>query len=190
MSKLFRVIDCMGFTNLKLVVMKYLFRKKIQFSLIHVISSNTRIELAKGAKLNLGKMTNITGSMLCIRENGLLDIQKGVFMNSGVIVTCRERISIGEDTLFGPNVLIYDHDHAINKDGFVEKKKFVAKPVEIGKGCWIGAGTIILKGTVIGENSIVGAGCVLNGTYPSNSVIVQKRETSIREKRISGEDKW
>lgn len=190
MSKLFRVIDCMGFTNFKLIVMKYLFRKKVQFSLIHVISSNTRIELSKDAKLNLGKMTNITRSTLCIRESGSLDIQKGVFMNSGVVVTCREHISIGEDTLFGPNVLIYDHDHAINQNGLVEKKKFVTKPVDIGKGCWIGAGTVILKGTVVGDNSIVGAGCVLNGIYPPNSVIVQKRETSIREKKISGEDRW
>lgn len=182
MGKIIRIIDCMGFTNIKLFIMKYVLRKKVNFSVKHVISFNTKIDISRNAKLNLGKMVNITRAALGVRENAFLDIKDGVFMNSGMIVTCREYVSIGEDTLFGPNVLIYDHDHAINQDGIVEKKKFVTKPVVIGKNCWIGAGTIILKGTTIGDNCIVGAGCVLNETYPDNSVIIQKRETSIREK--------
>ena len=52
-------------------------------------------------------------------------------------------------------------------------------PIIIGNDCWIGANTVILRGTKIGDNCVVGAGCVLKGVFPTNSVIVQKRQTSV-----------
>ena len=48
----------------------------------------------------------------------------------------------------------------------------------IGDNSWIGCNVVILRGTSIGKNCIVGAGSVLKGTYPDNSVIVQKRQTT------------
>ena len=56
--------------------------------------------------------------------------------------------------------------------------KFVTAPVTIGDNSWIGCNVVILRGTSIGKNCIVGAGSVLKGTYPDNSVIVQKRQTT------------
>lgn len=178
-NKFIRGFNSMIIMNIKLAFQKYILRKKILFSPVHVISPGTKIEVEKGGCLSFGKMVNIIRAHLIVRGGAVLDIKNRVFMNAGVIVTCREKVVIGENTLFGPNVLIYDHDHSQDEFGNIERKKFVTKPIVIGKNCWIGAGTTILKGTVIGDNSTVGAGCVLNGVYPENSVIVQKRETSV-----------
>lgn len=88
---------------------------------------------------------------------------------------CMDSISVGEGTVFGPSVYVYDHDHDYAVG--IEKDEYKTEPVVIGKNCWIGANTVILRGTKLGDNCVVGAGCVIRGEYPDNTVIVQKRET-------------
>lgn len=53
--------------------------------------------------------------------------------------------------------------------------------VEVNRGgeLRLGTNTVILRGTHIGDNCVVGAGCVLKGTFPDGSVIVQKRNAEI-----------
>lgn len=79
--------------------------------------------------------------------------------------------------MFGPGVMVFDHDHdytyALSEDRYKEQS------VIIGDNVWIGANTVILRGTTIGANSVVGAGCVLKGTYPSDSLIIQKKDDKI-----------
>ena len=87
-------------------------------------------------------------------------------------------MTIGDGTIFGSNVLVYDHDHRFDAEG-VSAVSFTYDEVTIGSGCWIGSGTILLKGTVIGDNSIVGAGCILKGKYDGNSLIIQKRQSVV-----------
>ena len=87
---------------------------------------------------------------------------------------CREAISIGDNTEFGPNVCIYDHDHDY-KNG-LNNELYKTSPVKIGKNCWIGAGVIILRGTVIGDNSVIAAGSIVKDVVPSNSLFYNKRE--------------
>ena len=73
-----------------------------------------------------------------------------------------KNIRVGENFLANYNVTILD-----------------IAPVTIGDNSWIGCNVVILRGTSIGKNCIVGAGSVLKGTYPDNSVIVQKRQTTV-----------
>lgn len=111
---------------------------------------------------------------------------KGVFQQR-LYGGCKERITIGNRAAFGPNVLIYDHDHDISSAESIHDSGYKTSPVVIGDDVWIGANTVILRGTVIGRDCVVGAGSVLKGVYPAGSVIVQKRTENIYEKgRVSG----
>lgn len=94
------------------------------------------------------------------------------------MVFCHEKIIIEEGVEFGPNVLIYDHDHDYKTNGGIKAGKFITAPVKIGKNSWIGANTVILRGTVIGENFVIAAGSVVKGNIPDGTVFVQKRQTS------------
>ena len=179
--KFFRIVSSLLITNGKLLIAKILCRKKIFFPLVHVISANTHICVEKNGIFRFGKMTNITKGELCVRNNGTLTIGDRVYANKGLTIICRDSIEVGNDTIFGPNVFIYDHNHAISDEGIVLKKEFSCSSVKIGNNCWIGAGTIILAGTILGDNCIVGAGSVLKGTYPDKSRIIQKRITQIDE---------
>ena len=124
-------------------------------------------------------------SVVKVRKTGRLKIADGVSIGRWNSIVCHDSIRIGKNTILGPNVLIYDHDHAFNGGNGVEKKRFTTAPIEIGDNCWIGAGAVFLDGAVLGNGCVVAANAVLNKEYPPNSVIagvpgkvIKKRERS------------
>lgn len=96
-----------------------------------------------------------------------------VFMNNYCSVNCLEKIEIGENTLFGEGVKLYDHNHEYggNPDFKVEHQKFRTAPVKIGKNCWLGSNVTVLKGVTIGDNVIIGANCLIYKDVPANSIV-------------------
>ncbi|EJL67640.1 acyltransferase [Chryseobacterium populi] len=110
---------------------------------------------------------------ILIFPNADLSIGKGVFFNNYCSINCLDKIKIGDDTIFGEGVRLYDHNHLIEKGEtlFVEKEKYTKNPIIIGKNCWIGSNAVILKGVTIGDNSIIGAGCIIHKSVPSNTIL-------------------
>ena len=146
---------------------------------IHAGFSPKNPGIFKGENNQLGNIT--IGENFLIREygsivvfpNAELQIGKGVFFNNYCSVNCLEKIEIGDDTIFGEGVRIYDHNHLIhrNENPSVEKEKYTTKPVKIGKNCWVGSNTVILKGVTIGDNTVIGAGCVIHQSVPPNTIM-------------------
>lgn len=166
-------------TFIKFGMMKLFLLSSFHFSVIERFSPRVVTDFSKKGKTRIGKKVRAhSGCKFKTRAGGKFTIGDNVRINYNCIFVCKEEISIGEGTEFGPSVCIYDHDHDY-KSGLKEEK-FLCSPVVIGKNCWIGANTVILRGTRLGDNCVVGAGCVLKGSYSDNSVIVQKRETSVR----------
>ena len=119
------------------------------------------------------------GNNIYIRNNALLKIDDNVFMNNYCSINCLEKIELGENTLFGEGVKIYDHNHQYSSEK-IEHQKFTTAPVKIGKNCWLGSNVIILKGVTIGDNVILGAGCIIYKDVPANSIVINKQEQIIR----------
>ena len=108
----------------------------------------------------------------CVLEafgGGKIFIEERVFMNNRTQIVAKEAISIGKETTIGPNVMIYDHDHAIGK-----KNEYVSAPIVIGKNVWIGAGAIILKGVRIGDHAVVAAGAIVTNDIPEGFTYINK----------------
>lgn len=135
------------------------------------IKSSARVNFERGVMI--GRNTIIT-----VRENAVFSMGEMSSLNADCKIACQEKITIGKNTIFGPNVFVYDHDHVFDYDG-VKRNEFVTKPVQIGENCWIGAGTIILKGTVIGDRCVIGAGSVVKGNIPAGSIFIQRRQDRI-----------
>lgn len=160
---------------IKSVLVKIHNGKNVQFKGILHSSFLTDIYANNNGKIRIGKKVYIeTNNRISATHNGELIIGDNVYFNRSCLVCCRKKIIIGNNCSFGPNVLIYDHNHGINKDGY--NNKYKTKSVIIGNNCWIGAGTIILKGVTIGDNSIVGAGCIITKDVPANSLAVSNRD--------------
>lgn len=140
------------------------------------IAPSAKITVDKGGRFEFGRGISIGARTICtVRENGIFKMGEMASLNADCKVVCHEKVEIGNNTIFGPNVLVYDHDHVFDTQTGVKRKEYISSEIVIGENCWIGAGTVILRGTHIGDNCVVGAGSVVKGDYPSGSKIVQKR---------------
>ena len=95
------------------------------------------------------------GFQATVEHGGVITLGNNVFFNNGCGLHARKAITIGDETIFGENVHVYDHNHrfadptlAIKDQGYTEA------PVTIGRHCWIGSNVTILKGATIGDNTV------------------------------------
>lgn len=140
---------------------------------------HNRVCLSSSGTLEIGNGCEFKKNVDLQANSGCLHIDDGVFINSDSLLVACDSISVGSGTAIGNGVKIYDHDHVFVAEGEQPWNQTTTEPVTIGKNCWIGANTVILRGTRIGDNCVVGAGCILKGTYPAHSKIIQKRETTV-----------
>ena len=99
------------------------------------------------------------------------EIGENVYFNTNCTILDCAKVTIGTNTMFGPNVQIYTAYHPIEykkRNTLLES----AKAINIGKNCWIGGGVIILPGVNIGDGCVIGAGSVVTKDIPSNVVAV------------------
>ena len=163
---------------LKLSCAKLLNFKKTKFGRLPRIDHSTEITL-QGETIIGNRFNMRRGSALRCREKGKLKIGNNVSFGMNNIIVCLDQIEIGDDCEFGPNVCVFDHDHDYKNKNGLSSNQYKTAPIIIGKNVWIGANTIILRGTKIGDNSVIAAGSIIKGGYPNNSIIIQKRETSV-----------
>lgn len=181
MKRYFRYIICFPYTFIKFCIIKMFHMKGFKFYPFELFAVNSEMSIGRGATVKLGKCVRTqSGTRLRARKNAKLEIGDNTAFNIGCMVTCHYDIKLGQGIEFGQNVFIYDHDHDFRVEGGLKAKKYRYGKVEIGDNCWIGANTVILRNTKIGNNCVVGAGSVISGEYPDNSIIIQKRETTVR----------
>lgn len=111
---------------------------------------------------------------LTISKHGKVRIGKNVFFNHDCSIACNgSSVTIGDGTMFGENVKIYDHNHCFrNKLIPIKMQGYTAVPVNIGSHCWIGSNVVILKGVSIGDNVVIGAGCVIYKDVPGDTIVM------------------
>ncbi len=166
------------YTLPRLVLLKAIYNKGVVFGCIERISPNVVIDVARKSKLVLGKRVRVhSGCKLKARPGAALKIGDDVRVNYNCMFVAHRAITVKSGAQIGPNVLVYDHDHDYRSG--LRTGKFRAAPVVIGEHVWIGANTTILKGVTIGDRSVVAAGSLITGDIPADSVVYQKRDTTV-----------
>jgi acetyltransferase-like isoleucine patch superfamily enzyme len=143
----------------------------------------------------------LRGNPCIIRNRGKITLGNGVFLNSypdgelfrtglrayfhssvirigdncslnGTLIHSRNAVTIGDNCMFGPGVVILDNDsHNTSTDPeFRRQGKISESPVNIGNNVWVGMRSIIMKGVHIGNNSIIAAGSIVTKNVPSDSL--------------------
>lgn len=92
-----------------------------------------------------------------------IELGDRVSFNYGCYVNGYGGLLIGDDSTFGPYVMIHtaNHDFGDGSKGVAELGWRDQGPVRIGSMAWIGMGACILPGTTIGEGCVVGAGGIV-----------------------------
>lgn len=87
-------------------------------------------------------------------------------------LTCRGGITIGDNVMLGPFVVLTttshvhdEHDRPMAVQGLSES------PIEIGDDVWIGANAVVTSGVRIGRGAVVGAGAVVTRDVPEYGVV-------------------
>ncbi|MFP4177440.1 MAG: sugar O-acetyltransferase [Acholeplasmataceae bacterium] len=98
-----------------------------------------------------------------------ITIGSDFYANYGCILLDVNRITIGDNVLFGPRVCLYTAGHPI--DATIRKELYeFGHPITIGDDVWIGGNTVINPGVTIGSRTVIGSGSVVTKDIPSDVV--------------------
>ena len=94
-----------------------------------------------------------------VDDGATLVLEDGVFMNEGCRITVAESVRVGDDTLFGPNHKVYDHDHEFNRESV--SSELLHSPTSIERCCRLCAKVVVTRGCAIADRSLVSANSVV-----------------------------
>ncbi|OHT01072.1 transferase [Tritrichomonas foetus] len=95
---------------------------------------------------------------------------KGCYMNYGCTILDVNKVTIGDNCLFGPQVCLYTATHPTDvRERLLGPE--LGLPIKIGNNCWIGGSAVICPGVTIGDNVVVAAGAVVTKDIPSNVIV-------------------
>jgi len=131
-----------------------------------------------------GKSSFFKGSIIKGLDCGVISIGDGVTFNKNAFITCRKKITIGRDCMFGWNCNIrdcdghdiFDSNQLINPD----------KEIEFGKHIWCCANCSILKGTKIPDGTVIAYGSLVNKKFEDKCCIIGGHPARILKQNI----KW
>lgn len=121
--------------------------------------------LAEGARIEIGAHCGLSGAVLCAHK----------------------RITIGDGTLLGADVMVFDTDFhppdSLQRWNTPVDPQRNVREVVIGRNVFVGTRSIICKGVRIGDNAVIGAGSVVTNDIEANSVYAGNPAVKIRALR-------
>lgn len=91
----------------------------------------------------------------------------------GINARIDHHVTIGNDVLMGPDVVIMTHAHAFDDLAIPirDQGSRPIRPVLIGNDVWIGTRAVIMPGVTIGDHAIVGASSVVTHEVPARAIV-------------------
>lgn len=124
------------------------------------LGRGVRLMVEPGGVLELGEGCYIDDrSRLQVQGGARMRLAPFVYLNTNVRMVAAESVTVGEHTLMGPNVCVFDHDHAFDAQGVHADVK--TAPIAIGSHCWLGANAMVTRGVSVGDRILIGGGASL-----------------------------
>lgn len=128
------------------------------------IEGEGTIILGDGVKI----WSHLAKTQLSVGENATLTINDNTFINTGVIISVRNKVYIGKNCQIANQVIIMDNDfHGVgNRD-----QPQHPDPIVIEDEVWLATRCIVLKGVTIGRGAVVAAGAVVTKDVPAYTLV-------------------
>ena len=155
-------------------------RRLLRTAALSGASVGLNVEVIGLERLTLGKGTvvqsNVTlhcGGMDWTNGGGEVRFGQNCFVGHGVVLYGGGGITIGDDVLVSPCVVITSHEHSYDAQGeSMRTQPTRFRPVSIDPNVWIGSGAIILPGVHLGAGCIVGAGAVVSRSVEPGALVL------------------
>ena len=138
-------------------------------------SDRGRISIGSGVSID-------AGARLQVANDATLSIGDRVGVGPYNFLNAFDDLTIGDDTMLAPFVLINCADHGIERDRPMREQRGTYEPVSIGRDCWLGAMVVVLKGVRIGDGAVIGAGAVVTSDIPEYTIAAGVPAMVIRER--------
>ena len=163
-----------------MLITKMFHYKGFYCHILQDIAPTVKFYFENGGTIKLGRIVHIKrNTEINVSKNALIEIGNNTCINSNCYIASMSKVSIGNRCELGPGVIIVDHDHNFRDKNGISSGSYKTSTIEIGNDVWIGGNSVILMGTTIGSGSVVAAGSVVKGSFPENSIIIQKRDTEV-----------
>lgn len=150
-------------------------RSSVHFSVDISNELRGQIEIRSGASIGRRSWLNVPGEAQPGVQPKII-IAEGTSVGRDNVISAINGITIGEDCVTGPQVLIMDHGHQFHDvtKPILHQGVTAGGRIIIEDGCWIGFGAAVIcnRGVLrIGKNSVIGANSVVTGNVPPRSVV-------------------
>ena len=174
-------ISCL-FALFKLFISKLFYGKKFVFDLNQHIHKGIIINIHGNGFCKFEKnICSYNNCKFSVYNGASLSVGENTYFSGNTTITTTKNINIGKNVLFGPGVVIVDFNHNYKSKSLINTQGLSSESIKIGDNVWIGANCIIMKGTEIGENSVIAGGTVVRDKIPSNSLVYNKKDLTIKE---------
>lgn len=167
--------------------------KLYDFNATRPLQQEKRTQMLKEMFAEIGEGCYIEPPLHANWAGANVHFGKNVYANFGLTLVDDTDIFVGDNVMFGPNVVIATAGHPVEQNLRYLQMQFNI-PVHIGTNVWIGASSVILPGVTIGDNTVIGAGSVVTRDIPENVVAVGNpcrvlRPISERDKKYYFKDR-
>ena len=130
--------------------------------------TDKRTQLLKQLFRSVGKNVWIEPDFRCEFGQNIC-IGNDVYINFGCVILDCGLVSIGDNTLIGPNVGLFSGNHVTDAQERAEGG-LIPRPITIGRRVWICGNVTVVPGVTIGDDTIIGAGSVVTHNIPAGVI--------------------
>lgn len=151
-----------------------------------------QIAIVRGAVVASDVWLNVPEETLERRAN--IRIGAGARIGRRCMISSKNQVTIGENCILSPHVLIMDHAHRFDDISrpILDQGLTEGGTITIEAGCWIGFGAAVIcnRGELrIGRNSVVAANSVVTRSVPALSIVAGAPAQIIRQ-YDGGSQRW
>jgi acetyltransferase-like isoleucine patch superfamily enzyme len=148
------------------------------------IGSTVKLQIAPGARLELGRWTWLGHGTKIRCHEGVVSIGAKTVLGQDCTISAYQHVSIGRECVIADRVMLIDFDHGmVDVERPIRLQGIYKRDVRVGNNVWIGYGACLLRGVAVGDNAVIGTGAVVTKDVPANAVVggVPARVIRMRE---------
>lgn len=169
-----------------LIKFKIIYGKKFSFHWSDRVSPSLKIRINGEGRICFGRNVILKENVIFnVSAGGEIILSDNVFINDFSCINSREYIYIGNNTIIGQGVKIYDHNH--DYQGLNKISEYKSGRVIICDNVWIGSDVVILNKSLIENGCVIGAMSLVNSLVESGNLYYNIREKKTLKVVINNE---